>query len=78
MASSRVDYTEYGILMIAYVIIYTGVALLVTYLIKGNVLDPLEAFITGVAIVITSLLFLLLVTSLYGAKMIRTNPAYLS
>lgn len=74
MASSQIDYTEYGTLMIFYVIIYTSIALLLTYLVKGSVLDPWDAVITGVAIVLTSVIFLFFVITLYSAGVIKTNP----
>ena len=77
MASSRIDYSEYTMMMIVYVILYAGV-MYVVYLMFGQHVSMEETVAMAISIVVTSVIFTMLIISLYRAKVIKTNPAILS
>jgi len=77
MASSRIDYSEYTMMMIVYVILYAGV-MYVVYLMFGQRVSMEETVAMAISIVVTSVIFTMLIINLYRAKVIKTNPAILS
>ena len=77
MASSRIDYTEYTVMMIIYVILYTGIMFTI-YTLVGESVSMRETLAMALSIVLSSVVFVILVISLYKAKIIKTNPAIIA
>jgi len=73
MSSSRIDYGEYTVLMMVYVVIYAGIMFGI-YTFFGEAVSFKETVAMAVTIVFSSVIFMVLVVSLYRGKMIKTNP----
>jgi len=77
MASSRIDYTEYTGMMIIYVLLYTGIMFTI-YTLVGEPVSMRETLAMALSIVVSSVIFAMMVISLYKAKIIKTNPAIIT